>query len=77
VVARKKAVDVDAEIMTVYDVAAYLRVSVSTVYRMATRREIPGFKLARDWRFSRKTIEDWMAEKQTTSTTAVYRVKNS
>lgn len=72
VAARKKPVDVNAEIMTVYDVAQYLRVSVSTIYRLADRREIPGFKLARDWRFSRKSIESWMVEKQKTSQTAVY-----
>lgn len=32
--------------MTVRDVAAYLNVNEKTVYRLAQRRELPGFKVA-------------------------------
>ena len=60
-VARKKLPDPDPEIMTAGEVADYLRVSVSTVYRLAKRRELAGFKVG-DWRFSRRTLDDWIRQ---------------
>lgn len=62
--ARKKPPDPEAEIMTVREVADYLRISVSTVYRLANRHELPGFKVG-DWRFSRKTLEEYMRQRAT------------
>lgn len=51
------------EIMTVKDVAVYLQVHESTIYRLLKRREIPAFKLGSDWRFRRATIFKWIAGK--------------
>jgi excisionase family DNA binding protein len=48
------------EMMTVDDVATYLRVHSSTVYRMVKRRAIPCFKVARDWRFRKANIDAWI-----------------
>jgi excisionase family DNA binding protein len=50
-------------IMTVGEVAAYLRVHTTTVYRMLRHREIPAFKVGSDWRFNRDTIDKWMRER--------------
>jgi excisionase family DNA binding protein len=47
--------------MTVRDVAAYLNVNEKTVYRLAQRRELPGFKVAGAWRFRPEDIEKWVA----------------
>ena len=46
--------------MTVRDVAAYRNVSEKSVYRLAQRRELPGFKVAGAWRFQRSDIEHWI-----------------
>ena len=46
--------------MTGHDVAAYLNVSDKSVYRLAQRRELPGFKVAGSWRFQRSDIEQWI-----------------
>jgi excisionase family DNA binding protein len=59
---RKKPPDLEPEIMTVREVADYLRISVSTVYRLAKRHELIGFKVG-DWRFSRRTLDDWMRQR--------------
>jgi excisionase family DNA binding protein len=45
--------------MTLEELAAYLRVHASTVYRMLKRQEIPAFRMGSDWRFVRKEIEEW------------------
>ena len=46
-------------IMTVEDVAEYLQVHPSTIYRLLKRKRIPAFKLGSDWRFNRESIDRW------------------
>ncbi|HEX2581779.1 MAG TPA: helix-turn-helix domain-containing protein [Dongiaceae bacterium] len=46
--------------MTVRDVAGYLNVDEKTVYRLAKRGELPGFKVAGAWRFKRSDLNVWI-----------------
>ena len=46
--------------MMVREVAAYLNVNEKTVYRLAQRRELPGFKVAGAWRFRPEDIQGWV-----------------
>ena len=46
--------------MTVRDVARHLNVDEKTVYRLAQRGKLPGFKVAGTWRFQRSDLEDWI-----------------
>lgn len=48
-------------IMTVQEVADYLRVNQRTVYRLAVGRKLPGFKVGTTWRFKRADIDGWIA----------------
>jgi excisionase family DNA binding protein len=48
------------EIMTIEEVASYLRIPVSTVYRLAQQGRIPASKVGRQWRFSRRALERWL-----------------
>jgi excisionase family DNA binding protein len=50
--------------VTVRDVAAYLNVDAKTVYRLASRGELPGFKVAGTWRFKRADIDVWIDEQK-------------
>ncbi|MBI3454972.1 MAG: response regulator [Candidatus Rokubacteria bacterium] len=50
------------EILTIRDVAAYLKLPVSTVYRLAERRELPGHKVGRQWRFHKSVLDDWFRQ---------------
>jgi nitrogen PTS system EIIA component len=54
------------EIMTVEEVARYLRVSERTVYEWAQRGDIPAGKLGTTWRFKRKAIQGWVDQQLTT-----------
>ena len=47
------------KIMTVDEVANYLRVHPSTVYRMLKKKEIPAFRVWSDWRFTVEDIDRW------------------
>lgn len=48
------------EIMTIEEVADYLRVSERTVYDWAQKGQLPGGKLGTTWRFKRAEIEGWV-----------------
>jgi excisionase family DNA binding protein len=53
--------------MTVRDVADYLNVDEKTVYRLAQRGGLPGFKAAGTWRFKREDIDSWIEQQKTRS----------
>jgi excisionase family DNA binding protein len=46
------------EVLTVAEVAAFLRVNRSTIYKLIRRGELPAFKVGSDWRFNRSQIEE-------------------
>jgi excisionase family DNA binding protein len=48
--------------LTLENVAAYLRVHPSTIYRLLKKKQLPAFKLGRDWRFDRESIDRWRAD---------------
>jgi PTS system nitrogen regulatory IIA component len=53
------------DIMTVEEVADYLRVSERTVYEWAQHGQIPAGKLGTAWRFKRREIERWVDRRLT------------
>jgi excisionase family DNA binding protein len=48
------------KLLTIDQVAAYLKVDKFTVYRLVAKRKLPAFKVGNQWRFKRKTIDDWL-----------------
>ena len=50
------------EIMTVPEVAEYLRCHESSIYRMLKNKQLPAFKVGADWRFNRSQIDQWMLD---------------
>jgi excisionase family DNA binding protein len=50
-------------VMTVAEVAVYVRVPPSTIYEQARRGEIPCHKVGRHWRFHREAIDAWLGKK--------------
>mgnify|MGYP003336077991 CR=1 FL=1 len=49
------------EILTIEEVATYLKAGRRTVYRLAANGKIPAFKLGGVWRFRRAELERWIA----------------
>ena len=50
----------DGEILTLREVADFLKVTERTIYRLAAARKIPAFKVGGVWRFSRAEIDGWI-----------------
>jgi excisionase family DNA binding protein len=51
-------------ILTVKEVANYLHVSRTTIFRLLKRHELPAFKIGYDWRFNVEQIDSWRAEQE-------------
>ena len=52
--------DLDVGIMTVHDVAEYLRLSEAKVYRMANEGLVPALRMGKSWRFKKELIDEWI-----------------
>lgn len=48
------------EIMTIGETAEYLRISLSSLYKLAHDGRIPCQKVGRQWRFRREGIDRWL-----------------
>jgi len=48
------------DIMTIKEVAEYLKIKEKTAYALAAKQAIPGFKVGGSWRFRRSDIESWI-----------------
>jgi len=48
-----------AKVLTVNELAEYLRVHRSTIYRLLKKGQLPGFKIGSDWRFNVEVIDEW------------------
>jgi excisionase family DNA binding protein len=53
------------QILTIKDVAEYLKVADRTIYRLAAAKKIPAFKVGGTWRFSRADIDEWIRRQST------------
>lgn len=52
--------EADVGIMTVHDVARYLRLSEAKVYKIANAGHVPAFRIGKAWRFEKKLIDEWI-----------------
>jgi len=50
-----------SRVMRLEEVADYLRVHPSTIYRLLKKQQIPAFKVGSDWRFNLESIDRWRA----------------
>jgi nitrogen PTS system EIIA component len=68
------------DILTIEEVAKYLRVSERTVYDWAQKGEIPSGKIGTVWRFKKEDIEKWVNERLSSNTKSpqqqIIQVKN-
>lgn len=52
----------DHEILTLEEVAHYLRLRPQTIYKWAQEKRIPAVKLGKEWRFRRSVLDRWLDE---------------
>lgn len=57
-------VDRRPTIMTVDEVAKYLRMHEMTIYRMAAEGRLPAYKIGNRWRFKKERIDEWLRSQE-------------
>lgn len=57
--------ELSRKVMTVKELADYLALHPSTVYRLLKLRQIPGFRVGSDWRFNVEEIDRWRLSQPT------------
>lgn len=49
-------------ILTVREVAEYLRMSEAKVYRLAKERSLPAIRIGKAWRFRKDLLDEWLSQ---------------
>ena len=58
------------DMLTIAEVAKYLKLHELTVRRLAREGELPAFKVGRQWRIKRELLEAWIEERSGKGTAA-------
>lgn len=53
---------INNELMTMEDLAEYLKVTRRTIYDWLKHNKIPALKLVGQWRFKKNKIDEWLEE---------------
>jgi len=56
---------VPEDILTIREVADYLKVTERTLYRLVQDGKLPAFKVGNSWRFRRADIDAWIGVQTT------------
>lgn len=56
-----------SELMTTLETCQYLKITQRTLYRYLQSRQIPAFKLGKEWRFVRSDLEQWIRDRTRTA----------
>ncbi len=60
---RQNKLDMD-KWLTLEQIAEYLQMSTSSIYKMAQAGKIPSYKVGRQWRFKKEEIDKWVAKQK-------------
>jgi excisionase family DNA binding protein len=52
------------DIMTVKELAEYLKIAEKTAYRFSSEGKVPSFKVGSAWRFRKSEIDRWISEQE-------------
>lgn len=55
------------DVFTVPELANYLRMKPITIYKHVAGGKLPGFKVGSQWRFKKKTIDQWIEDQEKTN----------
>mgnify|MGYP000867949718 CR=1 FL=1 len=52
------------DVLTIEDLASYLKIPKSTLYKLVREGKIPSQKIGRHWRFRKEAIDRWLDERR-------------
>ena len=54
----------DSEFMTADEVAVFLRIPLSTVYKLTQDHKLPAFRVGKHWRYKKSSIREWIDQQE-------------
>ena len=57
---------INNDIMTMKELADYLKIAEKTAYRFASEKKVPGFKVGNAWRFRKSEVDNWIKKQEKT-----------
>ena len=54
----------ESDILTVKELAEYLRINEKTAYRLASEQRLPGFRVGGSWRFRKAAVDAWIEDEE-------------
>ena len=57
---RLNEIETSNRMLTVRDLAVYLRLSQAVVYKLARAGQVPALRVGKSWRFKKELIDDWI-----------------
>lgn len=64
-------------ILTIPEIAKYLKVTEKTIYKLAGAKKIPAFKVGGSWRFSKADIDRWITQQSLQGVVNTHRERSS
>lgn len=55
------------ELLTLEELADYLKISKYTLYKMVEKGKLPALKIANQWRFKKEDINKWVEKQRKTN----------
>lgn len=59
------------DVLTIDELSEYLRISKSSLYKLAQEGKVPGQKVGRHWRFRKDAIDRWLDDSRRQSASSV------
>jgi len=50
-------------VMTITELSEYLKISRSTLYKLAQEGKLPAQKVGRHWRFHKEAVDAWLKQR--------------
>jgi len=57
----RKGINMEKEILTIEEAAAYLQIGKRSIYKLAKEGKIPGKKVLNKWRFEKESLRTWVS----------------
>jgi excisionase family DNA binding protein len=57
----------ESDILTIREVAEYLKIKTKTAYNLASGGKLPRFKVGGVWRFRKDEIDKWIEQQKKTT----------
>lgn len=54
----------ESEFLTADEVATFLRIPLSTIYKLTQDHKLPAFKVGKHWRYKKQSIHDWIDQQE-------------